>query len=89
MTNLKSLSAALLLCAAVTTPLFAQEATILDEPTLVAHHSRDLRLKFPRVYNSYAGARTEDDWNVENFGFSERDPSRVGGYDPSRLGNGS
>jgi hypothetical protein len=90
MTNLKSLSAALLFYATVTTPLFAQDTTVLDQPTLVAHHGGALeRLKSPNVYNAYAGPRTEDDWNLLNFGFSGRDRSWVGGEDPYLKGSGN
>ena len=79
MAKLKALSAAIILSAAVATPVFAQ-------PT---HHSRAYnRSNFRGSYNqrsepSYAIPQTQDERNIQNFGFSGRDPSRVGGEDPS------
>jgi hypothetical protein len=79
MAKLKALSAVMILSAAVATPLFAQPA----------HHGRAYdRSNFHGSYNqlsepTYAIPRTRDERNIENFGFSGRDPSRVGGEDPS------
>ena len=75
MTKMKTLSAVILLSTAVATPVFAKEHV--------------------RAYDQYRGAynmlngptfaipQTQSDRNIENFGFSGRDPSRVGGWDPS------
>jgi hypothetical protein len=38
---------------------------------------------------SYAVPETRARRNIENFGFSGRDPSRVGGWDPSLHPSGS
>jgi hypothetical protein len=37
----------------------------------------------------YAAPQTQGERNIENFGFSGRDPSRVGGEDPSLRPSGS
>jgi hypothetical protein len=75
MTKMKTLSAVIILSAAVATPVFAQST----------HHGRS---NYRGAYNqlsgpSYAIPQTQEDRNMENFGFSGRDPSRVGGEDPS------
>jgi hypothetical protein len=84
MTNLKTLSAAIILSAAIATPAFAQGST---------HHNRAYD-QFRGSYNqlngpAYAVPQTQDGRDIENFGFSGRDPSRVGGEDPSLNPSGS
>ena len=81
MTNLKALSAAIIFSVAVATPAFAKE------------HGR--------AYDRYRGAynqlsvpsstipETRAQRNIENFGFSGIDRSRVGGQDPSLNPSGS
>jgi hypothetical protein len=83
MTKIKALTAVIILSAAVATPVFAQ-------PT---HHSRALD-RYRGAYNqvngpSYAVPRTREERNIENFGFSGRDPSAVGGWDPALNPAGS
>jgi hypothetical protein len=83
MTKLKTLSAVIILSATVATPVFAQ-------PT---HYGRAYD-RYRGAYNQsnepfYAIPQTRDDRNIENFGFSGRDPSRVGGEDPSLKPSGS
>jgi hypothetical protein len=83
MTKMKTLSAVMILSAAVATPVFAQ-------PT---HHGRALD-RYRGVYNQlngpvYATPQTQDERNMEDFGFSGRDPSRPGGEDPSLNPSGS
>ena len=75
MTNFKTLSAVIILAAAVATPAFAKE------------HGRT-HDQYRGVYNqlsepSYAIQGTQAGRNIENFGFSGRDASRPGGWDPS------
>ena len=75
MTNVKTLSAVIILSAAVATPVFAKE------------HGRAYD-RYRGAYNqlsgpSYAIPETRADRNIENFGFSGRDPSAVGGWDPA------
>lgn len=87
MTRMKTLSAVLILSAAVAAPALAQTPS---------HHSRTYdESGFRGAYNQldtpfYAAPRTNDFyWNGENFGFSGRDRSRVGGESPSLNPSGS
>jgi hypothetical protein len=77
MDKAKIISALIILSATVATPVFAQ-------PT---HHSRVHVRHFRGAYNQmiepYAIPSTQSGRNIENFGFSGRDPSRVGGRDPN------
>ena len=76
MTKMKTLSAVIILSAAVATPVFAQD------------HGRAHVRHFRGAYNEmigpsyYAVPSSRVEPNLENFGFSGRDPSRVGGEDP-------
>jgi hypothetical protein len=81
MTKMKTLSAVILLSTAVATPVFAKDHG----------HAND---RFRGAYNqlngpSYAIPQTQEGRNIQNFGFSGRDPSRVGGEDPSLNPSGS
>jgi hypothetical protein len=81
MTNLKALTAVMILSAAVATPAFAKEHG----------HAYD---RYRGAYNqmsvpSYAIPDTRAQRNIENFGFSGSDRSRVGGQDPSLNPSGS
>jgi hypothetical protein len=83
MTRMKTLSAVIILSAAVATPVFAQPG----------HHGRTYD-RYRGSYNQlnepfYATPQTQEQRNIENFGFSGRDPSRVGGEDPSLRPSGS
>jgi hypothetical protein len=84
MTNVKSLSAAIILSAAVVAPTLAH----------ATHHRRghdlsNFRAGYNQLGASYSIPRTEEDLNIQNFGFSGRDPSRTGGWDPSLHPSGS
>jgi hypothetical protein len=80
MTKMKTLSAVIILSAIVATPGFAQPA----------HHGRtDYRGSYNQLNEPYAAPQTQGQRNIENFGFSGRDPSRVGGMDPSLNPSGS
>jgi hypothetical protein len=75
MTKMKTLSAVMVLSVAVATPVFAKSRTYHNE-------------KFSGAYNQmsaspFAVPSTQAERNIENFGFSGRDPSRVGGWDPN------
>ena len=75
MTKIKTLTAVMILSTAVATPVFAKVRTY-DNQT------------FRGAYNqmtdpSFAVAPTRAERNIQNFGFSGRDPSRVGGWDPN------
>ena len=76
-TKMKTFSAVMILSAAVATPAFAH-ATKHGR----VHEAADLRRAYNQVVvPSYAIPQAE--LNLENFGFSGWDPSRVGGWDPS------
>jgi len=81
MTNMKALSAVIILSAAVTTPVFAKG------------HGRAYD-RYRGAYNqlsepSFAIPETRAGRNFENFGFSGSDRSWVGGEDPSLRPSGS
>ena len=81
MTKMKTLSAVVMLSTAIATPVLAKGGTYHDET-------------FRRAYNqmtepSFAVPQSRAERNIENFGFSGRDPSRVGGWDPSLNPSGS
>jgi hypothetical protein len=81
MIKMKALGAAIILSAAVVTPVFAQDAG-----AIYGLESRPVT-NYRGAYNQseasfYARPLTnEERRNIENFGFSGRDPSRVGGED--------
>jgi hypothetical protein len=74
---------ALLLSAAIASPVLAQGAT------LRLHHARaydqaNFRGAYDQQVNGDYTPRTPEEMrNLENFGFSGRDPSRVGGENPN------
>jgi hypothetical protein len=78
MTKMKALSAAIILSAAIAAPVFAQDANYRgpdDQDFRGAYNQSNAR--------SNAQPLTDDERrNLEDFGFSGRDPSRVGGEDP-------
>jgi hypothetical protein len=93
-TKMKALSAAIFLSAALAAPVFAQD-TISSGYALSPQHVINYRSdyqpydqKFSGSYDqsetSYDAPRltSEERRNLEAFGFSGRDPSRVGGEDP-------
>jgi hypothetical protein len=93
MIKMKALGAAIILSAAVATPVFAQDAGAIGPGNRygslqpVTNYRGAFNQTFRGAYNqsgapSYAPALTnEERRNIENFGFSGRDPSRVGGED--------
>ena len=90
MTNrIKLLSAIVVLSAAVATPVFAQDANVSRPHHARVHHQENFRGSYNQSSAQsnaafYAQPLTNDERrNVEDFGFSGRDPSRVGGEDPS------
>ena len=81
MTNVKTLSAVIILSAAVATPVFAKE------------HGRAYD-KYRGAYNqlsgpSYAIPETPERRSIGHFGFGGSDRSWVGGQDPSLHPSGS
>jgi hypothetical protein len=95
MAKRKALSAVIILSAAFAAPVFARDAVgpgYGAESQLVTNHRSNYRgpydQNFRGAYNQsgasfYARPLTnEERRNLEDFGFSGRDPSRVGGEDP-------
>jgi hypothetical protein len=84
MTKLKILSAIVILSAAIATPVFAQEASAPRPRHAQVYDQSNFRGAYDRSNAPfYAQPQTnEERRNVEDFGFSGRDPSRVGGEDP-------
>jgi hypothetical protein len=86
MTKMKTLSAVIILSAAIATPVSAQG--VRGPQPGATHHSRAYDLwNFRRAYNQlngpfYANPRTEGGRSIENYDSGGRDPSRVGGEDP-------
>lgn len=76
MTKMKALSAVIILSAAVATPVFAQDYGRAH----VRHFRGAYNQMIAPSYHAVPSSRAEP--NLENFGFSGRDPSRVGGEDP-------
>jgi hypothetical protein len=84
MTDMRTLSAVIILSAAVATPVFAQGPTHHGR---VAHDLRNFRGSYNQANGpSYAAPITSEQRNLENLGFTGRDPSRPGGMDPSLNG---
>ena len=84
MTKIRLVSAVLILTAVTAAPVLAQNVGVHNG---MKHHHH------ARAYHQYRGAYNQSNWraypdpelqwNKENFGFSGRDPSRIGGVDPS------
>jgi hypothetical protein len=78
MTKIKTLTAMIILSTAVATPVFAKGMN---------YHSQSFRGAYNQV--TAPSLTTEEGRNLEDFGFSGRDSSRVGGEDPSLRPSGS
>ena len=64
----------------------ASEHQVRNAHRMPAQDSWDFR----RAYNGpYAIPQSLSERNIENFGFSGKDPSRVGGWDPNLNPSGS
>jgi hypothetical protein len=89
MTKMETLSAVIILSAAIATPVFAQDASVLQpgsrsKPQPVANYQSNFRAGFNQLNGA---SRTQDD-SKEKLGFGGIDPSQVGGEDPTfRPGN--
>jgi hypothetical protein len=81
--TISTFGVALLLSAAIASPVFAQDANVRP------HHAQAYdQANFGGAYNQrlngdYVPQTPEEMRNLENFGFSGRDPSRVGGENPN------
>jgi len=87
MTKMETLSAVIILSAAIATPVFAQDASAVrpqshsaSKPQFVTNRQSDFRAG----YNQLTGtSRTQNGSNKESLGFGGIDPTRVGGEDPT------
>ena len=86
MNKLKTLSAVLIVSAAIAAPVFAQDAGLVGPGS---HHGRGYDQSHYRgAYNQLTGSSdaapltNEERRNLEDFGWTGRDPSRVGGMFP-------
>jgi hypothetical protein len=91
MMKMKTISAVMILSATVATPVFAQDAVVRGKGSRYGLESQSgPRAAYDRLNGrSYATARAlndEDQRDMENFGFSGRDPSIPGGRDASLNG---
>jgi hypothetical protein len=92
MTKLKTISAIAAVFAAIASPVLAQDGGMMRGPTYHGHvyDQRNFRGAYNQLNGpSYAAPRTEEEQNIGNFGFSGRDPSRVGGEAPWLNPSGS
>lgn len=80
MTKMKTLTALMILSTAIATPAFAKGGTYRNE---------SFRGAYNQVAEPFAVPQSRAERNIQNFGFSGRDPSRVGGWDPSLNPSGS
>jgi hypothetical protein len=72
---------AIILSAAVVTPAFAQDVRVHGPNHHVRSHNHQ------SVRGEYAAPLTGEEYrNLENYGFSGKDPSRVGGEDADLNG---
>ena len=79
MTKIKTITAATILSVAVAAPAFA-----------ATHHVKNFRGAYNQMTEkSFAVPATQAERNLEYFGFTGKDPSRVGGWDPSLNPSGS
>jgi hypothetical protein len=87
MTNIKTLSAIVILSAAVAAPVFAQDASVAAPRHARVQDQSNYRGSYNQANTNRATfdaapQTPEEIRNLENFGFSGRDPSRVGGESP-------
>lgn len=80
MTKMKTLTAVAIMSTAIVTPVLAKSGTYRHE---------SFRGAYNQVTEPFAVPQPRAERNIENFGFSGRDPSRVGGWDPSLNPSGS
>ena len=83
MKKMKTLSAVIILSAAVATPVFAQDAGVRGPGSRIGVQSQPGSRGAYNQLNgpSYATTRTRDRWNPANPSTIERDPSTPGGED--------
>jgi hypothetical protein len=89
MTKMKTLSAVVILSTIIAAPVFAKDVgavgrgsrkSLQPQRHVRAHHRRYFRAD---QRNEHYDPDPYFQRNIDNFGFSGRDPSRIGGEDPS------
>jgi hypothetical protein len=96
MNKLKLISAAVIVSASIVGPAFAQDMG-MDGPYVraapyagPASRPQTYYRSYGQVSPEYYAPRNDDEYrNLQNFGFSGRDPSRVGGQSPDLNPSGS
>jgi hypothetical protein len=87
MTKMETLSAVIILSAAIATPAFAQDAGMPQPGSRSGSKLQPVTNRQPNFragYNQLSGtSRAQGDSNKGSLGFGGRDPSRVGGEDPT------
>jgi hypothetical protein len=87
MTSIKTMSAVAILAAAIATPVLAQDAGVTGpgsrygltpQPGATYHHAQS----YNQAYNMWNDSDAEFRRNKQNYGFSGRDRSRIGGEAP-------
>ena len=81
MNVIKTITAAVVLSASIAAPAFAQDAYQYGGAPY--RHAPQYYRSYSVPPGSYAPRNNQEFWNQENFGFSGRDPSRVGGDSPN------
>jgi hypothetical protein len=86
MNKMKMISAAVLLSATVASPVFAQDGDTYGPSATpyAARHPQTFYRSYSQVNPDFLPPRNNDEYrNLQNFGFTGRNPSRVGGESPS------
>jgi hypothetical protein len=85
MNKMKMISAAVVLSAAVATPVLAQDVgTYGPAGAAPLRHSQTFYRSYNQMNSDFLPPRNDEEYrNLQNFGFTGRDPSRVGGESPS------
>jgi len=92
---MKAISAVVILSAAVAGPVFAQDIeygpAVRATPYVAAPGSRAQTYyrSYDRAPGDYLPSDIDQYRNLQNFGFSGRDPSRVGGESPNLHPSGN
>lgn len=78
MTKMKTLTVVMMLSAAVATPALAKDIT---------RHDQGFRGAYNSTSSSFEVPQTREERNIQNFGFSGRDRTYPGGWDPCLTGS--
>ena len=86
MNKMKMIGAAVILSATVATPVLAQDVGTYGAAPYAgpARHSQTFYRSYNQMNSDFLSPQNNDEYrNLQNFGFTGRDPSRVGGESPS------